>query len=179
MILASIFAALTAVSAFIKIPLPPVPFTMQIFIVILSGLLLGSKIAFSSQIVYIIIGLIGVPIFSNGGGIGYIFNPTFGYLIGFAIAAFVVGKITEKVQKPSIINYFTASFAGILICYFFGVTYMYIILKYVNNVSVSATGIIVKGFLLFLPWDIIKIIAASCLGKEIKSRLNVVTAHIV
>lgn len=177
MILAAIFAALTAVSAFIKIPLPPVPFTMQIFIVILSALLLGSKLAFVSQIVYIAIGLIGVPIFSSGGGINYIFNPTFGYLLGFAVMALVVGAITERISEPSIIKYFFASFAGIIICYIFGVGYMYIIFKYVNHVSVSASSIIIKGFLLFLPWDILKIIIASWLGKEISRRFNVIKAQ--
>ena len=76
MILVSIFAALTAVGAFIKIPLPPVPFTLQVFFVILSGLLLGSRMGLASQIVYIALGLVGVPVFTEGGGLQYIFHPT-------------------------------------------------------------------------------------------------------
>ena len=75
MILVSIFAALTAVGAFIKIPLPPVPFTLQVFFVILSGLLLGSRMGLASQIVYIALGLVGVPVFTEGGGLQYIFHP--------------------------------------------------------------------------------------------------------
>jgi biotin transport system substrate-specific component len=173
MILVSLFTALTAVGAFIKIPLPPVPFTLQVFFVIFSGLLLGSRLAFASQAIYIALGLMGVPIFANGAGIQYIFNPTFGYLIGFAITALVVGAITEKTPGPSFKKYFAASFIGMLIYYAVGVSYLYIILKYVNHVSTSVSGVLVKGFLLFLPWDIVKIFAASWMAIKVYRRVNI------
>ncbi|NMA95849.1 MAG: biotin transporter BioY [Clostridiales bacterium] len=102
MILVSIFAALTAVGAFIRIPLPPVPFTLQIFFVILSGILLGARGGLFSQLVYIALGLIGIPIFTEGGGPQYIFHPTFGYLLGFAATAFIVGKVTENAEKHTL-----------------------------------------------------------------------------
>ncbi|HOO47090.1 MAG TPA: biotin transporter BioY, partial [Deltaproteobacteria bacterium] len=77
-----ICSALTAAGAFIKIPIAPVPITLQNFFVILSGIILGPKAGALSQIVYIIIGLIGLPVFSGGGGPSYIFKPTFGYILG-------------------------------------------------------------------------------------------------
>lgn len=173
MILVSIFSALTAVGAFIKIPLPPVPFTLQVFFVILSGLLLGSRMGFASQFVYIALGLVGVPVFTKGGGLQYIFNPTFGYLIGFAIAAFVVGRMTENLERPSFGQYLKASIVGLAISYLFGVSHLYIILKYVNEVSTSLSKVLMSGCIVFLPWDIMKMIAASWIAKEVCSRVRI------
>lgn len=83
LILCALFAALIAVGAFIKIPIPGVPFTLQVLFTTLAGLLLGSRMGAVSVAIYIILGLAGVPIFTGGGGIGYVVYPTFGYLIGF------------------------------------------------------------------------------------------------
>jgi biotin transport system substrate-specific component len=167
MILVSLFATLTMVGAFLKIPLPPVPFTLQIFFVILSGLLLGAKLAATSQLIYIVLGLAGVPVFANGGGIQYIFNPTFGYLIGFVAAAFFVGKLSEKIKTPTFLKYLGASFVGLMLIYFCGIPYMYIMLKYVSHISASVLDLVVKGFLVFLPWDIVKIIIVAWVSKKI------------
>ena len=91
MILVALFAALIAVGAFIRIPVPLVPFTMQTFFVVLAGMLLGKKLGAASALVYLAIGLIGIPVFTQGGGIGYVLKPSFGYLIGFIppVATFV------------------------------------------------------------------------------------------
>ena len=88
-----IFTALTAVGAFISIPIGPVPITLQSFFVLLSGIILGSKKAMFSQITYLLLGLIGFPIFAGfSGGIQTIFKPSFGFIIGYIVAAYVVGK---------------------------------------------------------------------------------------
>lgn len=97
----AMFAALTAIGAFIKIPLPVVPFTLQIIFVFLAGSLLGSRNGFQSQLVYIGVGLVGLPVFTQGGGITYVLQPTFGYLIGFALAAFIIGFIIERIDSPT------------------------------------------------------------------------------
>ena len=92
--LGGLFTALIAVGAFLKITIPvqPVPmhFTLQFFFVLLAALILGSKRAFASVITYLVIGLCGLPIFATGGGPAYLLKPTFGFLIGFAAAAFVI-----------------------------------------------------------------------------------------
>ena len=82
MMLVALFAALIAVGAFIRVPVPLVPFTMQTFFVVLAGMLLGKKLGGASALVYLAIGLIGIPVFTQGGGIGYVLKPSFGYLIG-------------------------------------------------------------------------------------------------
>lgn len=172
MILVSLFSALTAIGGFFKIPLPPVPFTLQIFFVVLSGLLLGGRLGFLSQAIYITLGLIGVPIFAYGGGLNYIFNPTFGYLIGFSIAAFIIGKGTEKSDKVTFKNAFLYSFIGLIVSYIIGVPYLYIIFKYVNGTGITFLGAIKSGFLLFLPWDLIKIGFAAWIAKQVVGRVG-------
>ena len=91
----ALFTALIAVGAFIKIPIPVVPFTLQYLFTMLAGILLGSRLGSRlgslSVLAYMILGLIGLPIFSEGGGIGYVFKPSFGYIIGFCVETFVTG----------------------------------------------------------------------------------------
>ena len=83
-ILCAIFTALIAIGAFIRIPVPVVPFTLQFLFTTLAGVLLGSRLGATSVILYIVLGLLGVPVFAEGGGPGYILKPSFGYLPGFA-----------------------------------------------------------------------------------------------
>jgi len=90
MILASFFTVLTAIGAFIRIPLPFVPIVLQGLFVILSGMVLGSKWGAISQLAYVTVGIAGLPVFTGGGGIGYVLHPTFGYLIGFIFASYTV-----------------------------------------------------------------------------------------
>lgn len=98
------FAALIAVGAFIKIDIPlpmyTMHFTLQWFFVLMAGFLLGAKLASLSVIVYLCIGLVGVPVFAAGGGPTYILRPGFGFLLGFVLAAFLIGAITEKLKRP-------------------------------------------------------------------------------
>ena len=85
MTLIAMFTALSAVGAFIKIPTPIVPFTLQIVFTCLAGLILGKNKGGLSVALYVLLGLFGLPIFTKGGGFNYVFETTFGYLIGFAI----------------------------------------------------------------------------------------------
>ena len=93
LILCSLFTALIAVGAFIKVPVPVVPFTLQFLFTTLAGLLLGSKKGAISVVAYMILGLAGLPIFSEGGGFWYVIKPSFGYIIGFCIGTYVTGLI--------------------------------------------------------------------------------------
>ena len=97
--LISLFVALITIGSKITIPSPIVPFTLQWMFVALSGMLLGSRLAPISVIVYILLGLLGLPVFTKGGGISYILSPTFGYLIGFIPASFIIGKAVERMEN--------------------------------------------------------------------------------
>ena len=78
LLLCALFTALVAMGAFIRIPTPLVPLTLQLWCTTMAGMLLGPKLGAISVLVYVLLGLIGVPVFTMGGGIGYIFQPTFG-----------------------------------------------------------------------------------------------------
>lgn len=96
------FAVLITVGAYIKVPVPVVPFTLQLLFTTLAGLLLGSRLGATSVVLYIVMGLAGLPVFATGGGLGYVLEPSFGYLVGFAAAAWVTGRIAEKKQPVSL-----------------------------------------------------------------------------
>jgi biotin transport system substrate-specific component len=167
MILAALFAALTAVGAFIQIPVGPVPITLQILFTILSGILLGSKIGALSQLVYLVTGLVGAPIFAGGtGGLSTVFSPTFGYLVGFILASFVIGKIVESAAAPSFIKLLAASLVGILVIYAVGVPYLYLIKNVIGKGMPIATAL-KFGFYVFIPGDLFKCIVAAALGTKV------------
>ena len=84
------------ISAKIKIPFYPVPMTMQTFVVMFLGIVLGYRLATLTVILYLIEGSFGLPVFAKGGGIGYLLGPTGGYLIGFIFTAFFAGHIDDK-----------------------------------------------------------------------------------
>ena len=100
MAICGLFASLIAVGAFLKIVIPvgvdTMNFTLQWLFVLLAGLLLGSKRAFYSVTTYLVIGLVGFPVFARGGGPAYLIRPTFGFLLGFAFAAYAMGKVCES-----------------------------------------------------------------------------------
>ena len=127
MVFASLFAALTAAGAYIQIPIPfsPVPVTLQVFFVLLAGSMLKSKWGSLSMIVYTLLGIAGLPVFAGGSsGIGVLLGPTGGYIIGFILAAYIIGKLSEKTENNArsrlLINAFNMSI-GVLVIYACGV----------------------------------------------------------
>ena len=96
----ALFAALTAVGAFIRIPLGYSSITLQTFFTAMAGCVLGPWYGALSQLVYVALGLVGLPIFTQGGGIGYLMQPTCGFLIGLIPAAWVIGRIAGRKPEP-------------------------------------------------------------------------------
>lgn len=165
--LISMFAALTAVGAQLSLPTQPVPFTLQILFCMYSGVLLGAKKAALSQILYVSLGLIGLPIFSGfKGGIQTILSPTFGYLLGFIVCAYVVGKITEQFKDINLFKLSLATVSGLLVVYLMGVPYLYLILNNVVNSPITFPQAITTGFSVFIIQDLIKcaIVSVSSLA---------------
>ena len=99
MILCALFAALTAVGAFFKIPFALAAISLQFLFTAMAGVLLGAGYGALSQGVYVLIGLVGVPIFALGGGFSYVLQPTFGFLLGLIPSAFVIGKLAKGILK--------------------------------------------------------------------------------
>ena len=166
LILCSLFAALIAVGAFIKIPVPLVPFTLQVLFSTLAGLLLGPRLGVVSVVIYILLGLVGLPIFTNGGGPSYIFQPTFGYLIGFLMGVYVTGSIAHKTKNPSLKKLIIASLAGLAIVYIIGMIYYYFIVNFYLNTSITAIKVLIYCCLVFIPGDVVSCIVGSIIAKR-------------
>lgn len=130
-----LFASLIAVGAFMKIVIPvgadTMNFTLQWFFVLLAGLLLGSKKAFSSVAIYLLVGLMGIPVFARGGGLGYLVRPTFGFLLGFALAAYAMGKVCEWMHSSKTGVCLFSATVGYIIYYGMGILYFYFITHFV------------------------------------------------
>ena len=168
MTLVAMFTGLTAIGAFISLPVGPVPISLQSLFVILSGLIIGPKLGALSQIVYISLGLIGVPIFSGfTGGPQTIMKPSFGFIIGFVFAAYIVGVIAHSDKKLSIKKVWIGSLVGTIVVYLFGLPYMYYMLNIVMGKGLSFQAIMQMGCLLFLPGDFVKVIIASLVAMKI------------
>ncbi|MBU3181367.1 biotin transporter BioY [Clostridium psychrophilum] len=171
LIITALFTALTAVGGIISIPLGPVPITLQSLFVILSGLILGAKLGVLSQITYIILGLIGLPVFAGGsGGMGSVISPTFGFLIGYLAAAYVIGKLTEKNKSLSKIIY--AVILGSLTIYVIGVPYFYFIFTNYLGKSINLYGTLKFACLPFVPGDVVKASIAIILARKLIPRLS-------
>ncbi len=163
MTLVSLFAALTAVGAFISIPIYPVPLTLQTLFTLLAAMTLGSVMGASSQIIYVLLGVVGLPVFAGfKAGIGILFGPTGGFLFGFIISAYVVGRITEAIKEKNFFYCLLAGLIGTIIIYIIGVTQ----LSFVTGMGVKRA--VMVGMFPFLPGDILKIIAASFVANKLK-----------
>ena len=149
------FTAITAISAQLRIPMDPVPFTLQPLAVLLAGLFLGARGGFLSQLLYVGLIALGAPIDANMRGAAALVGPTAGYLIGFAAAAFVVGLIYERGKTA--LWAFVGGLAGVLVIYAFGVP----VLKFVANMEWNAA--IASGVGFFIVWDIVKAAIAAAL----------------
>ena len=158
------FSLLTALAAQVKVEIGLIPITMQTLIVLLSGALLGSKKGAASQITYLLGGLMGIPWFSRGGGIAYVLSPTFGFIVGFVFAAYLVGWLSEKGFDKKIKTAIIAMFIGNMVLYLPGLFWL---AKFTGFDNVLAVGfypfvlgdllkILLAGLLLPLGWKILK-----------------------
>lgn len=165
MVYSSIMASLMAVGAYIAIPVGPVPIVLQNLFVMLAALLLGRRWGFISVCVYLLAGAVGMPVFAGGtGGLGKFVGPTGGYLIGFALAAYCIGTISEK-GKGNIIIDVAAMIIGTIIIYAVGVSWLKVV------TGMSFTKSISVGMLPFLLGDALKIAAAVPIAKALRPML--------
>lgn len=165
MVLISMFSALSAVGAFIKIPMPFCPITMQIFFTTLAGVLLGGRNGAISVGIYVLLGLLGVPVFTGGGGISYILHPTFGFLIGFIVGAYITGKICHS-GELTMKRLVAGSLAGCIPIFLIGTLYD-IAVTFLYLKSEAAVFTVVFQCLLPLAWDVFLCVFTAFLGKRL------------
>lgn len=167
----AVFTVLIIVGAFIKIPIPVCPFTLQFFFTTMAGVILGPKRGAISVLLYTILGLVGLPIFAEGGGFWYILKPTFGYMIGFILGTMVTGILVNKLKEKKI-NIFIASFAGLLVVYAIGMIYYYLIGNFVIDSPIGIWPLFLYCFLLAVPGDILLCILVALTGLRIKKTVS-------
>jgi biotin transport system substrate-specific component len=150
----AMFSVLTAIGAQIEIPHLPVPFTLQTFFVVLSGGVLGMRRGAMSQVLYLLCGIAGVPVFSHFGfGFARLLGPTGGYLLGFPIAAYIAGYLFRGGQ--SFWRALVSMSVGMFIIFTLGTLQLY--LTFYHDIRSA----IINGFLIFSWWDMIKILASA------------------
>jgi biotin transport system substrate-specific component len=152
------FAGLTALAAQFSFRIPPieVPFTLQTMAVLLAGGVLGSKAGAASQVLYLTAGSVGLPVFAEqSAGLRVLTEATGGYLIGFVVASFIVGKMAERRHDRMVLTGFAAFLIGSLVIYLFGV------LGLMFNVGLSFGAAVAGGVVPFVFWDVLKALAAG------------------
>lgn len=176
-VLVLLFAALTGTCAQIRIytPWSPVPITMQVFAVLLSGVLLGRWYGGLSQVAYVSLGALGVPWFApkpgaemfTSGGFAVLIGATGGYIIGFIAASFLIGHLVDTyVETRRFIPQMLIMVLGVLIIYAAGYVHLYAWFL-LHAVEVTPWYVLEKGVLLFIPVDLAKSILASGISTTI------------
>lgn len=171
----ALFTALIAVGAFIRVPVPVVPFTLQYLFTMLAGLLLGPRLGTIAVGTYVLLGLVGLPIFTQSGGFWYVFQPSFGYLIGFCVGTFVTGWLAQRLEqagKNTVGRYLLANLAGLAVVYAMGMVYYYIICNYVINTPIALWPLFLYCFLLAVPGDLCLSVLGAVLVKRVKPALS-------
>lgn len=151
--LAVALALATGLAANVKMEIGLIPVTFQTFVVLMSGILFGGRVGAASQLTYLLAGLAGVPWFSRGGGAGYLFSPTFGYIMGFVGAAYLAGFLAERGWDKTVAGAIAAMAAGSVVIYLFGLVWL---AKFLPADSLLAVGVYP-----FLAGDVLKIATAG------------------
>lgn len=159
-----VFAALTAMGAKLAVPLPgtAVPFTLQVFAVLLSGIALGPRLGASSQLLYLGAGIAGLPVFMAGGGLAYLLGPTGGYLLAFPVAAAIAGWAAGR--SRGVLPMIAGAVLGVAFIHLAGMSWL---------AALGAGSVTFRvGVLSFLPGDVLKIALAVLIGGRLRARLR-------
>lgn len=166
---AAFFTALTAIGAWLRLPLPSGAITLQFLVAIMAGVLLGAKYGALSQTLYVVLGLLGLPVFSSGGGFTYVLQPSFGFLLGLIAAAWVAGRLSR--QGTSVRRIAAACIAALAALYCIGFPYMAWILRTYSQQPLSFSHLLWVA-LSFLPGDAVKVVLCCLLCPRISAHLG-------
>ena len=168
MILCAMFVVLIAAGAFLKVPVPVVPFTLQFLFTMLAGLLLGPRLGALAVAVYVLLGLAGLPVFAQGGGLAYVVQPTFGYLIGFVLGTWVTGAIARReTGLPGFGRLLGANLAGLAVVYLCGMLYCWVVTNYYLNTPMGLWALVLYCFLLAVPGDLFLCVVGAMAGRRL------------
>lgn len=166
-----VFAAALAAASFIRIPLGPVPLTLQSTAALLCGYCLGPSRGAAATLLYTGIGLAGIPVFTTGGGPAAVLSPTFGYIIGFTVSALVVGFLANRIRRRNALTAYLVMLAGLVCLYIPGLVWLFFILRHISNAPPDIAAILQTG--LFIPFvgDLLKTVPAAVIGPRVREFL--------
>lgn len=165
----ALFAAISAVSGFLAVPVPgtPVPIVLQNMMVVLSGMLLGPLLGTASTLLFVVAGLLGLPILSGGtGGFAKLMSPTGGFIVGYVISSLVAGLVMGRPvygKKVSLIKTIGAAFLGFAVMYIPGV------LHFMNIIEANLKETLMLCVIPYLPGDLLKLILCVLLSMTLRS----------
>jgi biotin transport system substrate-specific component len=153
-----ICSILLIISAKIKVDLYTIPMTMQPLAILIIAMLCGRNLAACSISLYLFQGMIGLPVFANGGGMLYLMGPTGGFLFGFLIAAIIMGELADRGWGQHILKAFLAMLLGLFIIYFFGIIQLSLFLSFEKAILMMK---------LYMIGDFYKLLLATLLVPQI------------
>ena len=163
-VLCGLFIALITVGTFIRIPVGTDVYTLQFMFTLLAGLVLGARLGAIAVGSYVLLGILGVPVFASGGGPAYMLQPTFGYLVAFIMQAWFCGFYIRRAHNVSFRSMLSANTGGMAIVYLFGITWFYLVSNFVINAPIPLwTAILYCGILQAVP-DYLLCLAAAAIG---------------
>jgi biotin transport system substrate-specific component len=170
-LLIALFTGLIIVGTFLKIPLPPVPITLQTFFVILAGLLGGMSFGFMATLLYLLLGLIGLPVFTSGGGLSALIGPTSGYLISMLFASAIAGFFSDRAKAEDnrikhLILCAIGGFLALVFIYSCGVSWLKI------SLSLDWSKALSIGLYPFIVGAIVKLGVALIITYNFKERFD-------
>lgn len=167
MVYAAMFGALTAIGSLIVIPLQPLPITLQTLFTGLAGVLLGGYTGALSQGVYVLLGVIGLPVFAGGkAGLGTLMGPSGGYLIGFIVAAYIIGKLVELRKEPGLAWIGFSLVVGNLVIYALGVAQLSIV------AHLSIVKALMVGVVPFIIGDLLKLVTTVLISLKLLNKIK-------
>ncbi|WP_337366241.1 biotin transporter BioY [Phascolarctobacterium sp.] len=172
MLLAGIFVTMMIISAYIIVPIGPVPITIQPLVVLLAGILLGSRLSAISIMVWALLGFVGLPVFNQGqSGIVILAGPTGGFIVGFVFTAWLVGYLTEHNMEAGFGKNFLYMCLGMIVCYAFGLVGFKLSFQYFLQKPMDWSNALLLAVAPFLPFDIIKAAVAAFIGARVRKAL--------
>lgn len=153
--------SLITIGAFIRVPISAIPITLQVLAILFVGFVMPKDISIRSILLYVFMGLIGLPVFAQGGGIAYVLQPSFGYLMGFVVAVVWIANMKEKISHI---------FIGLLALFFIyviGIIYFYLLQRFYFGKSFTLLWIFQSLILVYLPGDLISLIVVLVVEKRL------------
>lgn len=171
--MAALCTALMAAGTYLRFPIPglPVQFTTQTLFVLITGLILPPAYSAGAISAYVLLGIIGFPVFTQGGGPQTVLTPNFGYLLGFVFAAFITSWLFKKL-KGKRFSILLAALAGVLAVYVIALPYAAIISSLYLQKPIALNVLLTGYFLAFLPLDLAKAVIASAVAAQLRKALK-------